>query len=557
MKIMKNMSKRMNKSFMALLMCVVMMLSLISTSSISYATEADTTTNNQTTTSEDNSQTGTSTSNNNSTSTNTDPNGTLGKNSEVGIELTKSITGKSGKSVTVAFVLKSNDPTTIKLKSVYPVIDTAFPFETSGDAYKIISADDAEKQKTLEATFKMTARNDLATGYHSVRFIGEYQKVAADGSVKDFYVIKTINIYFTNGSSESKDDSDDKKQEEDEKDEDTGNEDLNDDSFDDSDSYDDGGSSYDNGGSEAEAVAPKLIVTGYKTEPEKIMAGQTFKITIHIQNTSKVTNVCNGKFLIGNEAGSFTPTNGSNAVFVESIKAGETGDIVMEMKAGADLSQKNYSLVIKGDFDDGRGNNFTSSDSLTLPVYQKVDFNITEVSMTPEVLGVGEEGSLMFTINNQSTAGVYNVNINVKDPAVTATETYVGNIAGSSSAYATLLVTGVEENPDKGKITIEITYEDSEGNKETIAKNVACVVGEGMGLGDGTELDEFEAEFEDEEYYDDEESTISPILIVVIVLVVMGIIAGVITFLVLRRKKRMAELLAEEDGEDDLYDENF
>ena len=29
---------------------------------------------------------------------------------------------------------------TIKLKSVYPVIDTTFPFETSGDAYKVVSA---------------------------------------------------------------------------------------------------------------------------------------------------------------------------------------------------------------------------------------------------------------------------------------------------------------------------------------------------------------------------------------------------------------------------------
>lgn len=213
---MKNMSKRMNQISMALLMCVVMMLSLVSTSSVSYATEFDTTTSNQTTSSVDNSQTGTSTSNNNNNSTNTDPNGTLGKNSEVGIELTKSITGKAGKNVTVAFSLKANDPTNIKLKSVYPVIDTTFPFETSGDAYKIISADDEAKQKTLEASFKMKARSDLVTGYHSVRFIGEYQKVAADGSVQDFYVIKTINIYFTDGSASSggssnKNDKDDNK----------------------------------------------------------------------------------------------------------------------------------------------------------------------------------------------------------------------------------------------------------------------------------------------------------------------------------------------------------
>lgn len=550
MKIMKNMNKHMNKSMIALLMCAIMMISLISKGSIAYATEGGTATNN-TITSEETSSTGTSA---NSNYINTDPNGALGKNSEVGIELTNSITGKAGKSVDVAFVLKSNDPATIKLKGVYPVVDTTFPFETSGDAYKIILADDEEKEKVLEASFKMTARNNLETGYHSVRFIGEYQKVAADGSVQDFYVIKTINIYFTDGTTSSGNSSDDKK--DDNKNNKNEDNDEDDDSDDDSgDDVYDGGSSYDD--SDEEVAAPKLIVTGYKTEPEKILAGETFKITIHIQNTSKITNVCNGKFLIGNEAGSFVPTNGSNAVFVESIKAGETGDIVMEMKAGADLSQKNYSLVIKGDFDDGRGNNFTSSDSLTIPVYQKVDFNITEVSMSPEVLGIGEEGSLMFTINNQSTAGVYNVNVNVKDSAVSAEETYVGNITGSSSAYATLLVTGVEENPDTGKIAIEITYEDSEGNKETVAKEVECMVGDSWGFDEDMEMDEFEDEFEDEEYYEDEGFALSPVWIVLIVLVVVGIVVGVIIFLVLRKKKRMAELLAEEDGEDDLYDENF
>ena len=163
----------------------------------------------------------------------------------------------------------------------------------------------------------------------------------------------------------------------------------------------------------------------------------------------------------------------------------------------------------------------------------------------------------MFTINNQSTAGVYNVNVNVKDSAVSAEETYVGNITGSSSAYATLLVTGVEENPDTGKIAIEITYEDSEGNKETVAKEVECMVGDSWGFDEDMEMDEFEDEFEDEEYYEDEGFALSPIWIVLIVLVVVGIVAGVIIFLVLRKKKRMAELLAEEDGEDDLYDENF
>jgi len=559
---MKNMrmnSKQIMKRILAVLMCVIMVVSVISVSSTSYATEGSS--DNQSSSSETTStattgsETQTSSSDSVSANGNIDPNGILGKNSDVGIEVTKSITGKAGEAVTVAFVLKSNNIASVKLKSVYPVIDSSFPFETSGDSYKIITADDEQKQQALEAAFNMTARSDLEKGYHSVRFIGEYQKIATDGSVQDYYVIKTINIYFASmqeQSSEVEDDSEDGKKNDKDNDKNNKEDDQDEENYDDEDSsggYDD---SYSGGGGEEEVAAPKLIITGYETNPEKIMAGETFTITIHIQNTSKTTSVCNGKFLVGNEAGSFVPTSGSNAVFVEKIAAGETGDIVMEMKAGADLQQKNYSLVVKGDFDDGRGNNFTSSDSMTIPVYQKVDFNITEVTMSPEILGVGDSGSLMFTINNTSTAGIYNASVAVKDDYVSAEPFYIGNIAGSSSAYATLMVTGLKENPETGTITVEITYEDASGNKATIEKFVACQVGPFSSYGE----DEFDGEeLEGEEVYE-EDFYISPIWIVVIVLVLVGIIAGVIVFFVLRRKKQMAELLETEDGEDDLYDEN-
>lgn len=528
---MKRLSNNVLKNIWTMLMCFIMVLSLMSNGIIACATEG----------SGDLGIAGTSTTDD---STNTDPNGALGKNSDVGIEVTKSITGKAGKNVKVSFKLKSNDSATIKLKSVYPVVDTSFPFETSGDAYKIVKAgNDSEKQKVLSASFKMKARTDIQTGYQSVRFVGEYEKTSDDGTVQDYYVIKTINIYFTgtgsetgsNGDSDGQDDSDGNL------DGDTGGDE------DDSGYYDDG----DNAG----VAAPKLIITGYETVPKKVMAGETFKITIHIQNTSKTTSVCNGKFLVGNEAGSFVPTSGSSAVFVESIPAGQTGDIVMEMKAGAELAQKNYSLVVKGDFDDGKGNNFTSSDSLTVPVYQEVKFGITEVSMSPEVLGIDAEAALMFTINNKSTVGVYNVNVSPKSDAVSGEESYVGNIAGSSSAYATLNLTGVQDNSDTGTITVVISYEDAEGNVNTIEETVACLVSADAALGIEDDMNYYEDEGYEEDF--GENPGISPWIIAIIVILVLGIVIGVVVFLLLRRKKRMAQLLEEEDGEDDLYDENF
>lgn len=524
------------KMMLAGMMCLSLAISMQGNLGFVHATEgADTTTTATTET------------------TNIDANGKLGKNSDVGVEVTKSITGTIGKKVDVAFKLKSNDVANIKLKSVYPVIDTSFPFETSGDAYKVITATDEAKQQSMDVQFSMNTRSDLQEGYQSVRFIGEYSKLASDGSWTDYYVIKTINIYFsasssTNTSTNSSTNSN--------KNSSSSGSSTSSDTDDDDDDDDSGYTSSYNSSSgssdtDGEATAPKLLVSGYETKPEKIMAGETFTLTIHVQNTSKSVAVCNGKFLIGNEAGNFLPTSGSNAVFVDSIPAGKTGDLVIEMKTAPDLPQKNYTLVVKGDFDDGKGNNFTSSDNLSVPVYQDVKLGVTDVSMSPEVIGIDTEGSLMFTVNNQGNAGVYNVMVAVEDEAVSCEDSYVGNIAAGSSAYATLNVVGAKDNSDTGTIKIVITYEDAEGAAGKLEQQVSCMVSEDY-------EPEFEGLGEDEEF--DEEEGLPLWLIIVIAAVGVVVIVVAIILIVRRKKKKNAELLEddeddEDDGENEFEDE--
>lgn len=524
-------NNRLTKTVMAVMLCASLMIPMPGRMNIVQATEsAETTVTDSTDTS------------------NVDANGKLGKNSDVGIEVTKSITGKAGKKVEVAFKLKSNDTTNVKLKSVYPVIDNAFPFETSGDAYKVVSAgSDSEKQKSMDVKFTLTARSDLASGYQSVRFIGEYSKLASDGTTTDYYVIKTINIYFTGegttGSSNNNPSNSGS---------DSGSNDDSDDEPDDTPDYTPGGGSSGSdgdSGSDSETSAPKLLITGYDTKPEKVMAGETFTLTIHVMNTSKSTSVCNGKFLIGNEAGNFLPTSGSSAVFVENIAAGKTGDLVIEMKTSSDLAQKNYSLVVKGDFDDGKGNNFTSSDSLSIPVYQEVKLAVTDVSMSPEMIGIDMEGSLMFTINNQGNAGVYNVMVSVKDDAVTCEDSYVGNIAASSSAYATLNLTGAKDNSDTGTIKVTISYEDADGTAGKLEQEVSCIVGEDVMM----EPDDFGDELEEEP------QGFPKWLIILLAVLGVAVIVVVIILLVRRKKKKDAELFEDDDeyGEDDIENEDF
>lgn len=494
--------------------------------------------------------------NNAGTGNNIDPNGTLGKNSDVGVEVTESIKGVAGKDLKVSFKLVSGKPDTIKLKSVYPVIDTTFPFETSGDAYKIeYAGDDVNKQAALDAEYTLKVRSDLEDGYQSVRFIGEYTKIAADGSSSDFYVIKTINIYFsatepttaTTQSSTSKKSSSSKKEtttteSDDDDDDDTGSSSSS--------SYSgySGSSSSSSSSDDDESTPPKLIIEGFDTDPEKVMAGSSFKMKIHVKNSSDKTNVCNGKFLIGDESGNFLPVSGSNAVFVDKIEAGKTGDLEIELKTTADLPQKNYRLMIKGDFDDSKGNNFSASESVYLTVYQEVKMNVTDVTLTPESIGIGSSGSLVFTINNQGSAGVYNISVSTADEAVAAVESYVGNIAANSSAYATLEVTGKQDNSDKGTIKVKINYEDSEGNKGELEQDVPCLVGvDAAGYDDYEDYEEFE---------DDEDEEIPWWVWLIIGLVAAAIIIVVIVIVVKKRKAKLQKLMEEEDEAELFGDEN-
>lgn len=460
---------------------------------------------------------------------NIDPNGTLGRNSDIGIKVDKSVIATAGEALSLEFTINSAN-SKVKIKDIFPVVDDTFPFETSNDAYKVVRArDDIEKQKKLSVKYDFVAQTDIKTGYHSVRYIVEYVK-DTDSSEEEFYVVKTIKVYFNGVDDEASGGSTGGSGEESLPA--TSEEDL---TLPEGDIGTDGGS--------GNTATPKLIITGYETSPKKVMAGDEFTITIHVQNTSKTTAIRNAKFLIGNEAGSILPTSGSSSIYVERIGAGETGDLTIGMKTASDLAQKSYLITVKGDFDDSNNTSFSYSENLYLPIYQEIKLGITDVSLSPDTIGIGEEGTLMFTINNQGKAGVYNTSVNIKGDAVTAEESYVGNIAASSSAYASVMVMGAQDNSDTGTITAVITYEDADGTSYEMEQEVECYVSE-------YSMEDYDEDMELE--YEEESSGFGVFKVIIILLIILVVIGVVVTIIVVRKKKKKAML-----EEDDLEDENF
>ena len=109
---------------------------------------------------------------------------------------------------------------------------------------------------------------------------------------------------------------------------------------------------------ETNVSQPRIIVTGFETEPAEIYAGDIFTLTVHVKNTSPDTAVNNVLFdlqaveggtetstgQITNSYASFLPTSGSSSIYVERMPAGSSQDLKIEMQAKADLSQKPYAV---------------------------------------------------------------------------------------------------------------------------------------------------------------------------------------------------------------------
>ena len=142
---------------------------------------------------------------------------------------------------------------------------------------------------------------------------------------------------------------------------------------------------------EAAVRQPRVIVTGFTTDPAEVNAGDTFTLTLHLKNTSKRTAVSN--MLVNfnapsegsdteNTYAAFLPTSGSNTAYISSIGKNATTDLSIEMTAKSDLSQKPYQLDVTMDYEDDAYTAYTSTADVSIPIHQAAKFELS----TPEIL---------------------------------------------------------------------------------------------------------------------------------------------------------------------------
>lgn len=392
---------------------------------------------------------------------------------DITMSVKKAPVGSYGKECAFSFTVKSSK---CSITSVAPVINETFPFETNGDAYKTVSSKGTQK---LECSYEFKVREDVATGYQPVSFTVTYIK-----DKKTCTATKTINVKTTGKKEEASTEG-------------TG-----------------------------PISTPRLMVTGYETDATKIAPNSTFKLTLHLQNTAKQA-ISNIKVSLSTADGEFLPVSGSSTAYIESIGAGKSTDVVMDMKVASGLSNKPYQIIVKSEYEDSKANPFTAEDSVSIPVTLEDRISLTEVT-PPDMLTVGGSGEVSFTINNMGGTNLSNVTVKCEGEDFTCEESFVGNIASGGNSYASVVLYGSKVTSGEGKCKIVVTYENTEGETKSIEEETYVYVSE--------EVIDVDSVMEQDAAKENQNKKSKKWLYVVV-----GVAAAavVISILVVRRKKRL------------------
>lgn len=431
----------------------------------------------------------------------------------------------AGQPVSIVLPIVNMGKTNVTKAVVTPVLSTdtaTWPFEITQSGYSQTIEDlpgtdtgMSDMDRRRELTWNLQTRSDVGNGYQKISFNVRY--FASDGSSQTTTLDTYIQTSGTAGVS-----------------------------------------------ADGKASTPRVIVTGFETNPEVVHAGDSFMLTLHLKNTSTATSVNNMLFefdaaVEGKDSEttyeSFLPTAGSNTIFVDKMAKNGTRDIQIEMEARSDLAQKPYAIDVNMSYEDEHVNAYTNKASVSIPVKQEARIDMSQPEVTPSSIDVGSEANVMFSIYNLGKTKLYNVSVKTDSEFFSGGNSFVGNLDSGATGSVDMYLTGEAATTDDGTVKLQITYEDETGAPTTVEKEISLFVTEPVyddGMYDGTAMPDGDTGSGME--------IGGKIAVVVVILIAAGV-AGAVIVMKRKKKKEQQNLeddimdLDEEDGDNITSDE--
>jgi len=233
------------------------------------------------------------------------------------------------------------------------------------------------------------------------------------------------------------------------------------------------------GSGEGESAVPRIILSKYSMDRSVISAGDVFVFSFSLQNTSLSKAVNNLKISVSSDDGVIIPNSGSNSFFTRSIQPGKDASFRLELSVKADAESKSYPLTFSIEYEDNKGTQLTSSETISLPVMQPQKLVIQNQSYPTEA-NVGSPSSVSLEYINKGKGTLYNLSVSIEGDVTTADggSVYIGNLTSGSMDSLEMEITPntVGEIPCK----VVFTFEDASGQESRIEEPFTMTAGEAL-----------------------------------------------------------------------------
>ncbi|MCR3921595.1 MAG: hypothetical protein NUK65_03640 [Firmicutes bacterium] len=210
---------------------------------------------------------------------------------------------------------------------------------------------------------------------------------------------------------------------------------------------------------------PRVFLKKYTLSQGSILAGDTVKLTLYVENSSS-REVCNLKISLApipaenSTSGTvFSPVNSSNSFYVNRIAAKKTYTKVIDIYVDPNAAAKTYLVPIEILYEDAQGTSFSAAEMVNIPVLQESRLQVLSVE-APPIASLGEPTPISAEFVNVGKVALKNLVVTIEGDFPTENASFfLASFEIGQSEFFQAYIIPQTEGPLEGNVVF--TYTDN------------------------------------------------------------------------------------------------
>lgn len=226
---------------------------------------------------------------------------------------------------------------------------------------------------------------------------------------------------------------------------------------------------------EVATAEPVVYISNSVVQPDKVMAGEEFTLTVTLKNSLATKSVKNMLVKIDTGNLHINLLENTNVFQVDKIPAGGETELTFRLGSDASIPAGKYNLNFTFNYDSSKTLNLSSSGSTIVEIHQPANMELVMPRFSQSVT-VGETISLSLQVMNMGRDPMYNVRCTVSGFGFAPANTgYIGTMDAGSSATTEVELYIIALNASQGNEngsqygdtvgTVTLIYEDETGQE--------------------------------------------------------------------------------------------